>query len=398
LGHITRGIEAWASDLGRALRERGESVLLFKGGGSAEADFERVVPCWQRRSPRTERLVPFLRRGFWRLGIGSSYGLEQTSFTIGLLRHLRRGAIDLLHVQDPHIALLVQRARRLGVVPTRCILAHGTNEPPEFLAKITYLQHLAPHHLEHARASGLWKPTWTAIPNFIDTGLYRPGHGRSIRAELEIPERGLVVLTVAAIKRDHKRIDYLLDEFAHLLGAEPGLPLWLVVAGGRDADTDDLVRRGRAMLGDRVRFLVNHPRERMPELYRAADVFAMCSLREMMPIALIEATASGLPCLIHRYPVGEWIVGPGGQAIDMSAPGSLAWALARWLCEPGLYLRVGSEAREHCLGHFSKNRVIDQILDYYHFVVGDRQPPGGRSVASPRLDGTKSAPTTADAA
>ena len=46
LGHIARGIEAWASDLAAALDARGVPVTLCKGGGRAERPFERVIPCW----------------------------------------------------------------------------------------------------------------------------------------------------------------------------------------------------------------------------------------------------------------------------------------------------------------------------------------------------------------
>ena len=69
----------------------------------------------------------------------------------------------------------MQWARRLGLVRTRTILAHGTEEPLSFQRQITYLQHLAPWHREEARAAGAWKPTWTVIPNFIDTDVFHPG-------------------------------------------------------------------------------------------------------------------------------------------------------------------------------------------------------------------------------
>lgn len=157
LGHVARGIEAWAADLGKALADRGESVTLCKGGGQAETAFERVIPCWQREAAKTRRLLRWLpRRGTWRLGLSSGYGIEQTTFALGLLEHLRRHRADVLHVQDPQVALLIQRARRLGLVRTRVILAHGTGEPLEFQRKITYLQHLAPWYLEECgrRESG----------------------------------------------------------------------------------------------------------------------------------------------------------------------------------------------------------------------------------------------------
>jgi 1,2-diacylglycerol 3-alpha-glucosyltransferase len=382
LGHIARGIEAWASDLAGALAARGVPVTLCKGGGRAEQPFERVIPCWQRESATTSRLLRLLpRRVSWRLGLGSPYGLEQTSFALRLIGHLRRQRADILHVQDPHVALIAQRARRVGLVRTRTILAHGTEEPLEFQKRITYLQHLAPWHLEEARRAGVCKPTWTAIPNFIDTDVFTPGRSEALRAELGIPANGLVVLCVAAIKRRHKRINHLIDEFARLRVACPELPAWLVVAGGWEAETDALVTEGRERLGDRVRFLVRFPRTRMPELYRAADVFALGSLKEMMPIALLEAAASGLPCLVNRHPVMEWTIGPGGEAIDMSVPGELAEALARLLGSAAERRSLGDSARRHCVENFSRDAVVDQILSYYARVANHSPTRGAATHA-----------------
>src|SRR5204863_8457449 len=104
---------------------------------------------WTRESPQARRLVRRLPRALgWRLGLASGYGVEQATFAWNLLGLLRRECVDLLHVQDPQLALLMQRANRLGLVRTRTILAHGTEEPLEFQRRITYLQHLAPWHLD----------------------------------------------------------------------------------------------------------------------------------------------------------------------------------------------------------------------------------------------------------
>jgi glycosyltransferase involved in cell wall biosynthesis len=280
-----------------------------------------------------------------------------------------------LHVQDPLVASLVQRARRFGLVRTRTILAHGTEESLSFLRRIDYLQHLAPWHLEQARQAGVWKPAWTAIPNFIDTGLFAPGPAEALRAELDIPKDALVVLSAAAIKRHHKRVDHVIAEFGRLRERAPDLPVWLVLAGGWEKETDDLVAEGKRLLGDRVRFLIRFPRSRMPDLYRAANVSCLGSLLEMMPIALLEATASGLPCLVNRQPVMEWMIGPGGEAIDMAATGALAAALERLLRARPERERLGEQAREHCVANFSRGAVVDQILRYYDVVAGRMSAP-----------------------
>lgn len=373
LGHVARGVESWAADLGAALHERGADVLLCKGAGEATKPYERVVPCWTREGAQARRLARILpRRLSWRVGLGSNYGIEQTTFAWRLLRLLRRERVDVLHVQDPQVALLLQRAQQLGLSPARVVLAHGTEEPLEFLHKITYLQHLAPWHAEEARAAGVEREKWTTIPNFIDTDAFRPrkeDEPQLLRAELGIPDSANVALTAAAIKRGHKRIDYLLAEFAKFRATAAGENAWLIVAGGWESDTDELVREGARLSGDRVRFLVRFPRERMGELYRSADLFVMTSLKEMMPIALIEACASGLPCLVNRHPVMEWMIGPGGAGIDMATTGGLADALAGWLPDGGRRQQAGLAAREHCVGQFSRDRVVNQILDYYGSVV-----------------------------
>jgi glycosyltransferase involved in cell wall biosynthesis len=368
LGHVSRGIEAWADDLATALSDRGEEVILCRGAGAATRPFERVVSCLQREAPATARLLRLLPRSLsWRVGLGSGYDVEQTSFALNLVRLLRRERPDVLHVQDPQVAIITQRARRLGLVRTRTILAHGTEESPDFLKRIHYLQHLAPWHLEQMRAADAWKPAWTAIPNFIDTDRFRPGRADALRAELGIPADAFVVLTAAAIKRNHKRVDHLIAEVARLRAGSPRLPVWLVVAGGWEKETDGLIAEGTRLLGDRVRFLVRFPRQRMPDLYRAADAFALGSLFEMMPIALIEAAASGLSCVVHRHPILEWMTGPGGVAIDMSAPGQLAASLAGLASGSG---ERGRHARAHCVANFSRTAVVEQILEYYQRVAG----------------------------
>jgi 1,2-diacylglycerol 3-alpha-glucosyltransferase len=375
LGHVARGIEAWAQDLGAALLDRGIDAVICKAAGAAASEHERVIRCWTRESRQALRLVKRLPRFLgWRLGLGSGYGVEQTTFAWNLIGLLRREEVDLLHVQDPQLALLVQRARRMGLVRTRTILAHGTEEPLAFQRRITYLQHLAPWHLEESKAAGVWKPTWTAIPNFIDTERFAPGRGDDLRQELGLPVDALVILCVAAIKRHHKRIDYVLREFAELRRCRPELPAWLVIAGGWEQDTDELRSAGKRLLGERVKFLIRFPRARIADLYRAADLFVLGSLKEMMPIALLEATASGLPCVVNQHAVMQWMIGPGGSAVEMAQTGNLAEELGRLLDDAPARERLGHAAREHCLAHFSREAVVDQILAYYRQVLGAPQP------------------------
>ncbi len=80
----------------------------------------------------------------------STYGWEQFTFWMLLWPKLRRGKFDILHVQDPMVANWCRLFRKWGLVKTKEILAHGTEEPVEFLEKFEYVQHLAPWHLSEA--------------------------------------------------------------------------------------------------------------------------------------------------------------------------------------------------------------------------------------------------------
>jgi len=178
------------------------------------------------------------------------------------------------------------------------------------------------------------------LPNFVDCAVFRPAvnaaEKRSLRAALGIPPDAFVVGCVAAVKKHHKRIDYLIREFYQLtmdgrqlavdwrsltegsairpkdtpstVHRPPSTP-YLLVAGSRTDETPELLALAESLIPGRYRIMTNCARAQMPDLLRAMDVFVLTSLFEMMPIALLEALATGLPCLVNCHPVLEWMIG-----------------------------------------------------------------------------------------
>jgi 1,2-diacylglycerol 3-alpha-glucosyltransferase len=366
LGHVARGIETWAEDTARVLHERGEAVTLFRGSGEAGAPYERVCNSIRRESGANTLLNKLLPGPFWRVGLGNPYDIEQTTYALNLIPKLGR-KYDIVHTQDPLAALILQNARKLGLIKAPVILAHGTEEPFEFLKKIEFLQHLAPYHLEEAREAGCYREGWAAIGNFVDTELFTPGDSPALRKKYGIPEDALVVLSVAAVKREHKRIDYLIDEIATLIDTAT-TEVHMVVAGASTAATEELVAIAHDRMGDRAHFLLNQPRTRMPEIFRMGDVFALCSLKEMMPIALLEATACGLPCFVSTHPVVNWMIGPGGEGVHMEEPGALTRAITSYLDET-VRREKSLAARTHAMEQFSKDAIITRYLAFYEDVL-----------------------------
>ena len=358
LGHVQRGIESWASDLARGLRRAGVAVSLF---GGAPATDVIALPCL-KRTGRANRLLTgtFRHIGGWRYGAGSPYEIEQSSFSLSLWPRIRRG-FDVLHVQDPLIAMVFERAHHMGISAPRVIYANGTGEDGNVMRRFGNLQLLTPQAREEWQAPP--DQSVFMIPNFVDTTTFTPGDRQSARARFGLPTDKVIVLCCAAIRRVHKRIDYLLSEFATI----PRQDALLVVAGGREPDSDAIIAEGTRLLGDRVRFLPDVPREHMPELYRAADVFVLASLYEMFGIVLIEAMACGLPVVCHDTAGFRAITGPAGNLCDASVPGGLAAGIVA-LLDPETRSAFARRARLQAEQQFSETVVIPDIIAMYRSV------------------------------
>jgi glycosyltransferase involved in cell wall biosynthesis len=125
------------------------------------------------------------------------------------------------------------------------------------------------------------------IPNAVDTSLFRLSRGAerdAARAAFKIPRDAAVVLFAGRLvpkKNVRALVESLASSGSHLL----------VVGDGPE-------REALTALGDRVTHVARLPHERMPEAFAAADVFALPSVGEGLPLSLIEALASGLPCVV----------------------------------------------------------------------------------------------------
>ncbi|MDE2027104.1 MAG: glycosyltransferase family 4 protein, partial [Candidatus Omnitrophica bacterium] len=365
LGHVKRGIETWTEDLAISLRSNKRvDVTLYKGAGQASVPNEVVIPCLKRSLGLNKWLIKHRPPFCWRFGLATTYTLEETTFALNLLPELLVKQFDIIHTQDPDVAYILQKFCGWGLLRSKVILGHGTEEGFKFLKAFDYLQHLAPYHQQEAEDFGVKNKRAFAIGNFIDTKVFQPGIARKLRQEIGIPEDVFVVLSVAAIKKHHKRVDYLIDEVAQIRNEK----VYLLVAGASENETAGLINEAKRKLGQRAVFLTDFPRKRIQEVYAAADVFVLCSLKEMMPIALLEALACGLPAIVNRYPVEEWMIGQGGDAIDMTKPGELSRAIKKYLDD-----RYKSEksriAREHVVRNFSKEAILEQYLQMYETVM-----------------------------
>lgn len=411
LGHVWRGIEGWAIETARCLKDVGHDVTLFAAAplsfssdrnGSAGEPRVQVVNCLRRDDPSMARWLRILPGFSWRWGLQSPYGVEQATFWIRLWPALRNGRFDVLHVQDPMLAYWCTKFNTWGLLNLKVILAHGTNEDTEFLAGLDCVQSLTPWQ-DQKMMSDLGTLSQTGkssrhavclkhhyvIPNFVDCRAFRPVTGEMsgndcVPLDPAIPSDAWVVGCVAMVTRDTKRIDYLIDEFAQAIRLD-GSPsefakrAHLVIVGARRPDTDEMMKLAKEQAPGRVHFKIDVPRSSMPDLYRQFDVLVLTSLFEMMPMAVLEGMASGLPIIAHWHQILQWVLGaegnmPRGQEIhstcgvcvDMSAHGALA-AVFRGVTMDWM-AGTGRGALNRVRTQFSESVVIQQMEAMYDAV------------------------------
>jgi glycosyltransferase involved in cell wall biosynthesis len=136
-----------------------------------------------------------------------------------------------------------------------------------------------------------------------------------------------VILSVAALNRYHKRLDWLIEEVAMLPQPRP----FLLLVGQEESETPVIRMLAARRLGPDGHSIRSVERHEIADIYRASDVFVLASLGEGLPRALIEALGFGLPCVAHDYPVTQFALGDHGELGDLAVSGELARLLARTL-------------------------------------------------------------------
>ncbi len=210
-----------------------------------------------------------------------------------------------------------REAERQGV-PVR--ICHAHNAPHGFDAKMimrTYFKKRMMPYLTHlfmcGEESGKWlygeknKSRFIMLNNAIDAAVYSfdASKREEMRRQLDLTDE-LVIGHVGRFN-PQKNHPFLLDIFAALLKKEPNAAL-LLVGGG--ADMPKIQAKAQELgIAERVRFL--GVRSDVADLMQTMDVFAFPSLYEGLPVTMVEAQASGLPCIISDKVPPECILTDG---------------------------------------------------------------------------------------
>jgi glycosyltransferase involved in cell wall biosynthesis len=252
-----------------------------------------------------------------------------------------------------------------------------------------YARSILPHRIvcvsddgrvRRVRGYGFSAKKTCVIHNGTDTARYHPDSAlrRAARQRWGIPEGAVVIGTIGRLSHV-KGLDDLLDAFAMLRGSSRSTETRLVIVGSGPCEADlraDARKRG---LENFVVFAGTS--DRPWEVHCGFDIFALPSRSEGLPLALLEAIASGVvPVafdvggvreILSRPDLG-WLVPPGDVGAFADA---LQAAVTLSRVERTAY---GAAGRAHIRARFEIQSVMDALCDECELGAVRQLQRGGR--------------------
>ena len=195
------------------------------------------------------------------------------------------------------------------------------------------------------------------IPNFVDIEKFGPSKNKIKSKNFKICAIGRLV--------DVKKIDMLINA---CLGIND-LEVEIIGEGPEKENLKSLANKNHIPI--RFHGQTNH--ESLPKILQSCDAYVICSKWEGHPKALIEAMATGLPCIgTDNVGIKNILNNQNGLLVPNSIE-SLRAALKSLLNDRGLCHQLGVEARKYVVKKYSLNEFLqkDQLaintaIEYYN--------------------------------
>jgi glycosyltransferase involved in cell wall biosynthesis len=216
------------------------------------------------------------------------------------------------------------------------------------------------------------------IPNGVNLKRFHPVESsqdrevsEGIRRDLGIPETHKVIVIVGAIM-PRKGPDKVIAAWQRVLTQYPDTHLLFV--GPRSDIHDPKLKPFGLRLSEliaasgareKVHFTGNI--ENVEDYLRAGDIFILASDREGTPNSVLEAMASGLPCLVTPYIGISSSIGNANEHYQLVEPNSEAIAskLLALLQNAGFRAQLAASGRDFVTRNMDQQQTLDRYVELY---------------------------------
>jgi colanic acid/amylovoran biosynthesis glycosyltransferase len=206
-------------------------------------------------------------------------------------------------------------------------------------------------------------------PGFFDPGLFDPAliAPSESRTDKDSPSTSSSPIEVLCVGRltPAKGQHLLIDAIGRLSASGRRVRLRLVGGGPDEAS----LRQCAAQLPDPEVVIFEGPvnQDRIRDFYAQADIFCLPSFAEGLPVVLMEAMASGVPCVSTSIAgIPELIrSGMDGLLVPASDLDALVEALSSLIDNPALRQRLAQRARTRVVQHYDLARNVQALAEVF---------------------------------
>ncbi len=231
-----------------------------------------------------------------------------------------------------------------------------------------------------ARASesariGYAKERIHCIPNGVDIEAFKPGvRDEELLARIGVRRRDKCIVVPARLE-PVKGVDVLIRALPRISRAVPETKILLI---GDGSERDSLIAlAGKLGVRDRIAFLGNRPREEMPRHLRLGSLAVLPSRSEGLPLACLEAMATGLPVVASRVGGLPEMIDDleTGRLVDAEDPAALASTIVE-LLSAGKSVRrgMGRQGRRIAVDRYSWRSLAERTAEVYRRAVRGARP------------------------
>ena len=201
----------------------------------------------------------------------------------------------------------------------------------------------------------------------LDLEAFAPGERGAARAALGLPVDGPLVVSVRGLEAIYNP-KLLLESFARVRAARPDAHLLLKhPLTATPASVAATVER--LGLAGAVTVLGNLLAERLPDVYRAADVVVSLASSDSSPRSVWEALACGRPVVVSDLPWARDELADGRALVVPLDAGAVAAAIERVLDDDGLSARLAEAGRELAAAELDPAACGERVDALYRSVL-----------------------------
>lgn len=351
-----------------------ERVILDLAQGLLNTEFEPVIGVIENRSGGQSELAQASRDLTLETEVFFCNSPFDWRTVFQIRKYIREHGIEIVHTHGYKANFYGLMATQFTSIPGMATCHPWTETDYSMKARLyTFLDKLWLKRMKRIIAisddvkqqlrTGEGKSRIDVIPNGIDLSRFNGElQNSALHEQLGFESSNIIIGTVGRLVPE-KGYSYLLQSAARICASHPQVRL--IIVGDGPLRTHLTQQAASLDLGSKVSFL--GIREDTPALLAMMDIFVMSSTSEGLPMALLEAMASGTPIVATRVGAIPHLIKhhDSGLLVPPENVQVLADAVEQLIRNRQKAQKMGERAREAVYLNYSSTQMTRRYIEHY---------------------------------